>query len=151
MHMNILVVSYACEYLGRILCIYFMHLFYACILCMWIYWSYFMHVFYAFYACEYLGRILCMWISWSFYACEYLGRILCLWISWSYNVHTRIGIQKYSKHLTTLFWSRHETFIYLFEFRVSDMRRVRHNFLLCWLFVHRQLSTHWFNQRVGIP
>ena len=38
-----------------------------------------------------------------------------------------------------------------YSLRFSDMRRERHNFLLCWLFVHRQLSTHWLNQRAGIP
>ena len=31
--------------------------------------------------------------------------------------------------------------------RFFEMRRERHNFLLCWLFVHRQLSTHWLYKR----
>ena len=33
--------------------------------------------------------------------------------------------------------------------RFFDMRRERHNFFLCWLFVHRQLSTHWLNKRAA--
>ena len=35
-----------------------------------------------------------------------------------HNVHTHIGIRKYSKHLTTFFWFWYDTFIYLFEFKV---------------------------------
>ena len=31
------------------------------------------------------------------------------------------------------------------------MRRERDTIFLCWLFVHRQLSTHWPNQRMCVP
>ena len=33
--------------------------------------------------------------------------------------------------------------------RFFDTRREKHNFLLCWLFVHRQISTHWLNKRAA--
>ena len=45
-----------------------------------------------------------------------------------------------------LSWYRYETFITFSKLRFST-RGERDTILLCWLFVHRQLSTHWFNQR----
>ena len=33
--------------------------------------------------------------------------------------------------------------------RFFNTRRESHNFFLSWLFVHRQLSTHWLNQRAA--
>ena len=60
-------------------------------------------------------------------------------------------IHEHSKHLTTLYLFWYETFIYLFEFKVFRYEeRETHNFLLCWLFIHRQLSNHRLNQRAGI-
>ena len=46
---------------------------------------------------------------------------------------------------------RYETFITFFEFRFFDTKRERETIFLCWLFVHRQLSTHWLNQRACAP
>ena len=40
-------------------------------------------------------------------------------------------------------------FITFLSLRFFDMRWERHNFLLCWLFVHRQFSTHWLNKRAA--
>ena len=51
---------------------------------------------------------------------------------------------KNTKHWR-LSWFRYETFITFFKFRFST-RRKRDTIFLCWLFVHRQLSTHWPNQ-----
>ena len=52
-----------------------------------------------------------------------------------------------------LSWFRYETFITFITFWFSTRReRERHTqFLLCWLFVQRQLSTYWPNKRVCIP
>ena len=61
-----------------------------------------------------------------------------------YRMFIRIGIRK------TRNWFKYETFIYRFEFKVfRHEERERLNFLLCWLFVHRQLSTHWLNKRAA--
>ena len=40
-------------------------------------------------------------------------------------------------------------FITFLSLRFFDMGRERHNFFLCWLFVNRQLSTHWLNKRAA--
>ena len=43
-------------------------------------------------------------------------------------------------------------FYYLLDFYVFNTRREKHTqFLLLWLFVQRQLSTHWPNQRPRTP
>ena len=59
-----------------------------------------------------------------------------------HNVHKMfINIYRNPK---TRNWFRYETFIHLFEFKVFfDMRRERetHTIFLCWLLLHRQLST----------
>ena len=47
------------------------------------------------------------------------------------------------KHETLRNWFRYETFIHLFEFKGFSTwgERETHNFFLCWLLLHRQLST----------
>ena len=56
-----------------------------------------------------------------------------------HNVHRMfigIGIWK-TRNAWRLSWSRYETFIYLFEFKVfrhEERERDTHNFFLCWLF-----------------
>ena len=52
-----------------------------------------------------------------------------IWIYEIDIIHTRIGIRNHSKHLTTLFWLRYETFFYFFEFKV---------------FRHEEKETHFF-------
>ena len=61
---------------------------------------------------------------------------------------TCIGIPKHWR----LSSFRYETFYYFLDFYVFDTRRERvTRFLLCWLFVQRQLSIHWPNIRTCIP
>ena len=51
---------------------------------------------------------------------------------------------KNTKHWR-LSWYRYKTFITFFKFRFLT-RGERDAIFLCWLFFHRQLSTHWLNQ-----
>ena len=63
---------------------------------------------------------------------------------------TCIGIPQNTKHWR-LSWFRYETFITFLTFRFSTRGERETQFLLCWLFVQRQLSTHWPNQRALTP
>ena len=60
-----------------------------------------------------------------------------------------IGNPKTLETLTSLFGSGTKLFITFLRLRFFDKRRERHNFFLCWLFVYRQLSTHWLNKRAA--
>ena len=60
-----------------------------------------------------------------------------------WNIHWNPEID--AKHWR-LSWYRYETFITFLKFRFST-REERDTIFLYWLFVHRQLSTHWLNQR----
>ena len=62
-----------------------------------------------------------------------------------HNVHTHRN-PKNTKHWW-LSWFKYETFIIFFKFRFLTRGERDTQFFLCWLFVHRQLSTHWLNQR----
>ena len=57
--------------------------------------------------------------------------------------------KKHAKHWR-LSWFKYETVITFFKFRFST-RGERDTLFLCWLFVHRQFSTHWLNQRACAP
>ena len=67
----------------------------------------------------------------------------------SKNIPTQIWIYEIDKGNPEIheIGSGTKLFITFLSLRFFDMRRERHNFLLCWLFVYRQLSTHWLNQR----
>ena len=67
------------------------------------------------------------------------------------NVHLHRNPAKHWR----LSWFRYETVITFLTFRFSTRgereRETHTQFLLCWLFVQRQLSTHWPNKRACIP
>ena len=69
------------------------------------------------------------------------------------NVHNAQDVHTHRKPKNTkhwrLSWFRYETFITFFKFRFFNTRR--ETIFLCWLFVHRQLSTHWPDQRACAP
>ena len=60
---------------------------------------------------------------------------------------TCIGISKHWR----LSWFRYGNFITVLIFRFSTRGERDTQFLLCWLFVQRQLSTHWPYKRARIP
>ena len=60
---------------------------------------------------------------------------------WTYT----LGIPKYTKHWRLSFGSG--TKLLLPSLSLGFRHEERETIFLCWLFVHRQLSIHWLNQR----